>query len=116
MKKYEYRIYVVKQHFDTAIGGEVKRWALRGRFSSRQKALHKARILSLLNEYSLVDVLEWVGPTDKGLVNDMAKARSKVKCSTRVIWTHQRYDSVFMTQLHLKTSAITRNIGKWRSA
>ena len=48
MNKREYRIYVVKQHFDAGVDSEVKRWALRGRFSCRHKALHKARVLSLL--------------------------------------------------------------------
>tara|TARA_R110002124_G_scaffold149220_1_gene314981 strand:+ start:118791 stop:119144 length:354 start_codon:yes stop_codon:yes gene_type:complete len=115
MNKREYRIYVVKQHFDAGVDSEVKRWALRGRFSCRHKALHKARVLSLLDQYSLVDVHEWVSQSGQGLSKrKILKSKSKPRRSSRVIWSHEYQDSHFMTRLHLKASAIRRQLSKWR--
>lgn len=91
----EYRIYIIKTFYDTDIGADVQRWMLAGKYAHRRHALYKARSIALKDRYSRVEVVYRTEDKNK-------------KISSKVLWSHQKGQSVLPLRLRHHTSLIRR--------
>jgi hypothetical protein len=90
MKTANYHIYVIQEHFDTALGTNVQRWSLAGKSISRRIALYKARRRALLGDYSKIEVVK------------RAFNENDMPIKSKIIWQYKEEQSAFALRMKHK--------------